>query len=77
MMRIDKNVIEAIKAVGHDRIVIHDTGVYSCKVTPDTKFGDKATIMKNAAIVYGARNIVALGDVYLTAPFGVVDLKDE
>lgn len=76
-MRIDKNIIEAIKRVGHDRIVLHDGNVYSCKVTDDQKFGDKGAKMNDAAAVYGARNIIMLGDIYITAPFALVDLKDE
>jgi len=74
-MRLDKNVLEAIKKVGHDRIVIHDTGIYSCLVTPETKMGDKATVMKDAAIVYGSKNIVSIGDVFITAPYTSFDLK--
>lgn len=75
-MRINKNTINAIKAIGHDRIVIHQTGVYSCMVTEDTKFGAQGTRMQNAAIVQGGA-ITMLGDLYLTAPYALIDLKDE
>lgn len=76
-MKIDNNIVAAVRKIGHDRLVVHPTGIYSCKVTPDVKFGDKGTALKDASIIYGAKNIVLLGDIYLTAPFGVVDLKNE
>jgi hypothetical protein len=76
-MRLDKNVIDAVKKAGHDRIVIHDTGVYSCKVDPETRMGDKATVMHGAAIVYGAKNIILIGDTFITAPYVAFDLREK
>lgn len=76
-MKIDKNIIAAVKKIGHDRIVIHETGVYSCRVDPETKIGDKATVMKQAAIVYGSKNIVSIGDVFITAPYVAFDLREK
>jgi len=74
-MKLDKNIIEAVKAVGHDRIVIHDMGMFSCKVTEKTKFGDKGAWLENASIIYGVKNIVQVGDVYLNGSFALFDLK--
>lgn len=76
-MKIDQNIIEAVKAIGHDRIVIHETGVYSCLVDPDTKLGDKATVMRQAAIVYGVKSIINVGDVFITAPYVAFDLREK
>lgn len=75
-MRLDKNIIDAVKAIGHDRLIIHSTGVYSCSTTPDDRFGQGAVRMANGAVVYGSKNIVVLGDIYVTAPYTLVDLKD-
>jgi len=76
-MRIDKNIIEAIKTIGHDRIIVHDGSVYSCKITDEQKFGEKGAKMNNVAIVHGAKSIIKLGDLYITAPYAMVDLKNE
>lgn len=76
-MRIDQNIINAVKAVGHDRLILHETGIYSCKITDDVRAGDKGTFLPNAAIVYGVKSIVMLGDLYLTAPYGSADLREK
>lgn len=76
-MKIDKNIIAAVKKIGHDRIVIHPTGIYSCRVDPETKIGDKATVMKQAAIVYGSKSIILIGDVFITAPYTAFDLREK
>lgn len=73
-MILTKNIIDAVKAAGHDRIVIHELGVFSCKVTPATKFGDKGAWLDNAAVIYGSKNIVHVGDVYLNGSFALFDL---
>ena len=75
-MKIDQNIIKAVKAVGHDRIVIHELGMFSCKVTPKTKFGDKGAWLDNASIVYGAKNIVYVGDTYVNGSFALFDLVE-
>lgn len=76
-MKIDQNIIKAVKAVGHDRVIIHPTGVYSCKVTSDAQMGDKATILRDLAIVYGVKSIILIGDAFLTAPFVAFDLREK
>lgn len=73
-MRLDKNIIDAVKKIGHDRIVIHELGLFSCKVTEKTKFGDKGAWLENASIVYGAKSIVHVGDVYINGSFALFDL---
>lgn len=75
-MKIDQNIINAVKAVGHDRIVIHELGMFSCKVTPKTKFGDKGAWLDNASIVYGVKNIVHVGDTYVNGSFALFDLVE-
>lgn len=75
-MKIDQNIIKAVKAMGHDRIVIHELGMFSCKVTPKTKFGDKGAWLDNASIVYGAKNIVHVGDTYVNGSFALFDLVE-
>jgi hypothetical protein len=50
--------------------------MFSCKVTPKTKFGDKGAWLDNASIVYGVKNIVHVGDTYVNGSFALFDLVE-
>ena len=77
-MRIDKNIIDAVKAKGYDRIVVAEESglVFSCKVTQSAKFGENGAVMQGASMVNGAKSILFVGDIVVNGSYIVMDLKD-